>query len=80
MTQNRNRRTKDRLSSGDESKKKPIYLDILNKCSDVEERDLDRNSHLLISCIHEHFQGINPILVVLPQFIHLICSCILPMK
>lgn len=42
------------------------YLNILDKGSDVEERYLDRCTHLLIGCIHEHFQGINPILVVLP--------------
>lgn len=56
-----------------------VYLNILNKGSDVQERYLNRSSHLLIGCIHEHFQGINPILVVLPQLIYLVCSCILPM-
>lgn len=60
--------------------KSAAYLNILNKGSDVQERYLDRSSHLLIGCIHEYFQGINPIVVVLSQFIYFICSCILPMK
>lgn len=55
-----------------------IYLNILCESSDIQERYLDRSSHLLICCIHEHFQSINAILVVLPQFINLVCSCILP--
>lgn len=55
-----------------------VYLNILCEGSDVQERYLDRSSHLLICCIHEHFQSINAILVVLPQFIYLVCSCILP--
>lgn len=32
-----------------------LYLNILNKSSDVKERHLDRSSHLLIGCIHEKF-------------------------
>lgn len=53
-------------------------LNILDKSSDVQERHLNRSSHLLIGCIHEHFQGTDPILVILPQLVYLISSCILP--
>lgn len=42
-----------------------VYLNIMHKGSDVQERYLHWSSHLFICCIHEHFQGINAILVVL---------------
>lgn len=42
-----------------------VYLNILDKSSDIQERKLHWSSHFLICCIHEHFQGINAILVVL---------------
>lgn len=57
-----------------------VYLNILSEGSDVQERYLDGSSHLFVGCIHEHFQRINPILIVLPQLVYLVCSCILPVE
>lgn len=56
---------------------KDVYLNILDEGSNVEERNLDRLSHLLIGCIHEHLQSLDAILVVLPQPVYLVGSCIL---